>query len=428
MEKIFGYVRESTMQQAMFGYNIEEQKRVIEEYCKYHYQDYELELFIEKGKSATTMNRPELKSLLETVKKSKADKVVFHSLDRLTRDIRDLYTLIEFFDKNNIELVSVMESLDLTTAIGRSHVYNSGVYAQLESERISERTIRALKQGVYEGKYPFSSCPLGYIKKDKRLYLSDIESEVEVIKYIFEKVSDENLNIRELLIEVQRKFNVSMSEDKLRRIIKNKIYTGQIEYRGIVKENFCEAIINEETFKRANVNMKVRKSSRKNPLYLFKNIVRCSNCDNPMVQGSGTGKYKKLYVYYVCNKCGGRASQHRIMDRKMSELENITTNYFQDAQGFHDKKKEIKKLKSYQRKLVDKQKDRLIDVDTFYELYINYENDINSLQTQIDEAKVDNSSFDSLEVKTQKEIINKYISEVSIHFTGNKYSVAFKRK
>ena len=112
----------------------------------------------------------------------------------------------------------------------------------------------------------------------------------------------------------------------------------------------------------------------------------------------------------------------------MSELENITTKYFQDVQGFHDKKKEIKKLKAYQRKLVDKQKDRLIDVDTFYELYINYENDINSLQTQIDEAKVDNSSFDSLEVKTQKEIINKYISEVSIHFTGNKYSVAFKRK
>ena len=29
MEKIFGYVRESTMKQAMFGYNIDEQKRVI---------------------------------------------------------------------------------------------------------------------------------------------------------------------------------------------------------------------------------------------------------------------------------------------------------------------------------------------------------------------------------------------------------------
>ncbi len=143
MIKIFGYVRESTVQQAFFGYNIEEQKRVITEYCKYHYQDYELEIFTEMGKSARSLNRPELQNLLDTVKKAKTDKVVFHSLDRLTRDIKDLYMLIEFFDKNKIELVSVMESLDLTTAIGRSHVFNFGVYAQLESERTSERTIRA---------------------------------------------------------------------------------------------------------------------------------------------------------------------------------------------------------------------------------------------------------------------------------------------
>lgn len=427
MEKIFGYVRESTMKQAMFGYNIEEQKRVIEEYCKYHYKDYELEIFVEKGKSATTLNRPELKSLLNIVKKSKADRVVFHSIDRLTRDIRDLYTLIQYFDRINVEVVSVMESIDLKSAIGRSHVYNSGVYAQLESERISERTIRALKQGVHEGKYPFPCVPIGYEKIDKRLYPSKNDEDIKLVHYVFNSISSGLFNMSEMLEELRTRFNCKMDDKRLKKMIQNKVYIGQMEYKGIINENYCEPLISEEIFYKANKCIKIKRQSRKNLNYLFKNMVWCTNCEEPMTQGSGTGKHKKAYNYYICPKCGGRASQNKITENKAPELQGITNIYFKDEKGFTEKKKDIQKLRSKQRKLVDNQKAHRIDIDTFYEIYMSYDEEINTLQKQIDKIEVEHNSFEYLDAKFQKEIIRKHIKEVKIHFTGKKYGITLVR-
>ena len=428
MIKIFGYVRESTMQQAMFGYNIEEQKRVIEDYCKYHYSDYKLEVFEERGKSARSLNRPELKSLLETVKKAKADKVVFHSLDRLTRDIKDLYMLIEFFDKNKIELVSVMESLDLSTAIGRSHVFNSGVYAQLESERTSERTIRALKQAVLEGKYPFSTPPIGYERVDKRLVPTQDKEQLDLVQYIFSSVASNEYTLEDLQHEIRIRFGKKVSDNRLRKILKEKLYIGTMEYRGIVVENFCEGIVDPVIFNRASKNHAFRKQSKKNLVYVFKNIVRCTNCDVPMVQTSGTGYKNKRYTYYMCPVCGRRASQEKMIEKKNTQLQKITNLYFQDEEGYSEKKKEISHLRKRQRKLIEEQKKHELDEDIFYELYINLDDEINLLQKGIDGIKKNNKLFENLSPVFQKDIVHKYIQNVEIRFNNRTYGINIIQK
>ena len=421
MIKIFGYVRESTMQQAMFGYNIEEQKRVIEDYCKYHYSDYKLEVFEERGKSARSLNRPELKSLLETVKKAKADKVVFHSLDRLTRDIKDLYMLIEFFDKNKIELVSVMESLDLSTAIGRSHVFNSGVYAQLESERTSERTIRAYKQAIVEGKYPFPRSPLGYDKIDKRLYPTKDTKQLEIINFIFDSISKNTLNYVEVSEEIKRRYDYWMKDDTVRDIVLNKVYIGVMDYRGIVNEEYCEPLISKEVFEKANKNCKIKKKSHWRANYVFKNKVVCSNCEQPMVQTSAKGRFKKIYSYYKCPNCGKLASEDRLVERSRVELQKITNDYFKDGSGIDEKKKRIEKLKSSQKKLVESAKKEVIDIDTFYDVFIHYDEEINELQKQIDQIKLKINPFESLSTSFKNEIVNKYVKELQVVFTPKSY-------
>ena len=427
MTKIFGYVRESTMQQAMYGYNIEEQKRVIEDYCKHHYQNYELEIFEERGKSARSLNRPELRNLMDTVKKARANKIVFHSLDRLTRDIKDLYMLIEFFDKNDIEMVSVMESLDLTSAIGRSHVYNSGVYAQLESERTSERTIRALKQGVYEGNYPFAGSPFGYEKRDKKLYPSQNEKEIEIVRFIFNSVASNQFNFVELSRELKKRFNFTMDDEKIKKLVQNEVYVGRKEYRGVVNNNYCEPIVSDDVFKRANSNALIKKGSRKNVKYLFKNIVRCSNCDSAMTQATGTSKHKKVYSYYVCPVCGGRASQTKIIEREKPRLQGITNQYFKDKEGFSEKKEEIDKLRKKQQRLVEDTKEQCIEIDDFYEIYMSYDKEINELQKIVDKIDAKDKRFDYLEYPLQRDIINRYVKEVDISFNGKKYGVNLVR-
>lgn len=426
MIKIFGYVRESTMQQVLYGYNIEEQKRSIENYCKLCYQDYELEIYEDRGKSATTLKRPELKNLLDNAKKAKANIIIFHSIDRLARNIADLIWLTDFFDRNNIEVVSVMETTERKTAIGRNHFLHSGLYAQLESERTSERTIRAYKQGVVEGKYPFSGHPLGYDKIDKHLYPSKDQRQRDIIDFIFTSASRNTYNYIEMKNEIKKRFDYAIKDDTIRLIINNKLYVGIMEYRDIVIDNYCEPIVPLSVFMKANENSKIKKQSHKKTDYLFKNLVRCSNCNNHMVQTSGTSKHKKVYSYYQCLECRRRASEEKIVSIRKRELQIITDQFFKEDAGYTEKKNRIEKLRETQRILVEKQKEETIDVDTFYELFIHYEEEINELTEILNSIKVKDSDFDSLEKSFKKEIIQKFIKEVDIVFAKKTYKVSFQ--
>ena len=421
MIKIFGYVRESTMQQAIFGYNIEEQKRVIEDYCKYHYKDYELDVFVEKGKSATTLNRPELKNLLEKVKKAKADKVVFHSLDRLTRDVKDLYTLIEFFNKSNIELVSVVESLDLSTAIGRSHVFNSGVYAQLESERTSERTIRALKQGVLEGKYPFAGSPLGYDKVDKRLQPSEDKNQIEIVNFLFNSVADNKYSYRELEDILKKKFNFLMDWETIPDLISNTIYIGIKRYREVVNESYCKPLISLDLFERANRNVNVRKRrGNKRNTYVFKDLVYCSECNKRLVQRSATGRGGKKYVYYKCECCGAWIPQNSIIDKCDSSLYEVCQKFQLDEKNYYTMNEELVVLRNKQKQLVKKHKEHKINSDDFFDIYESYQEEIELLEKQLSDLNVKTISFKNYSPLNQKEIIGKYVDSVFISKKGTR--------
>ncbi len=428
MIRIFGYVRESTMQQVVHGYNIEEQKRSIENYCRNCYKDYDLFIYEDRGKSATTLNRPELQNLLDEAKHAKAQIIIFHSIDRLARNIEDLIYLMKFFKQKKIEVISVMESVEMDTAIGRNQFLHSGLYAQLESERTSERTIRALKQGVTEGKYPFPCCPLGYRKVDKKLHLSDNQQEIDIVRYLFKTIAGNYFNYSELCVELKKKFNIRYDHIRLKKLISNRVYTGVMEYRGIIVENYCEPLIDTETFEMANNNMHIKKHSRRNVNYLFKNIVKCVKCSCYMTQTAGTGRHKIVYTYYICPKCGGKVSQRKIVERKYAELQGLSNRYFKDKEGYSDKKDEIRKLRKKQRQLIEAQKMNAIDIDTFYEVYINYDELIGETEAAIEKIENKGKAFGSLSAVIQKDIIYKYVHSVDIFFNGKKYGISIVLK
>lgn len=89
--KIIGYVRESTMKQINNGYNLEEQTRKINEYCNYYKSiEYSLEIVQERGVSARSLKRPQIKKVIEMIENRKIDILIIHNLDRLTRSVSDL--------------------------------------------------------------------------------------------------------------------------------------------------------------------------------------------------------------------------------------------------------------------------------------------------------------------------------------------------
>jgi site-specific DNA recombinase len=99
----------------------------------------------DEGVSAKHLKRPGLERLLARVKAGEVGAIIVHKLDRLTRNVKDLNSLVELFEKKGVALVSLQESLDATTATGRLMMNLLASVSQWEREVIGERTREALQ-------------------------------------------------------------------------------------------------------------------------------------------------------------------------------------------------------------------------------------------------------------------------------------------
>jgi len=87
----------------------------------------------------------------------------------------------------------------------------------------------------------------------------------------------------------------------------------------------------------------------------------------------------------------------------------------------NEKKSELEKIKKKQKNLAENAKRDLIDVDTFYDVFIHYSSQIENLEDQIETINLKNSYFGNLDTNMQKEIISKYVTELQVSFSPKKY-------
>jgi DNA invertase Pin-like site-specific DNA recombinase len=158
--RAIGYVRVSTEQQADFGVSLEAQKAKLTAYCALY--DVELvEVIVDAGVSAKTLNRPGLSRALAMLKSGAADALIVAKLDRLTRSVRDLGELVEtYFAKS--ALLSVAEQIDTRSAGGRLVLNVLASVSQWEREAIGERTSAAMQHMAAEGIYTGGKAPYGF--------------------------------------------------------------------------------------------------------------------------------------------------------------------------------------------------------------------------------------------------------------------------
>jgi site-specific DNA recombinase len=149
--QVIGYTRVSTSEQATEEVSLAAQRAKIEAYAVV--KDWTLgEVIVDAGLSAKTLKRPGLQRVLAMVRAREMDVVVVAKLDRLSRRVRDMYDLVELFEKKGVALVSLQESLDATTATGRAMIGLLAVMNQLERETIGERTRDAMQHLKASGK------------------------------------------------------------------------------------------------------------------------------------------------------------------------------------------------------------------------------------------------------------------------------------
>jgi DNA invertase Pin-like site-specific DNA recombinase len=136
--RTIAYLRVSTDKQADRGISLDAQRAKAEAYAQLY--DLELvEVIVDAGYSAKTLERPGLQKALGMLRSGAADALLVAKLDRLTRSVVHLGELVEtYFSEGEAALLSVGEQIDTRSAAGRlvlnilasvSHYAEPGVMA-----------------------------------------------------------------------------------------------------------------------------------------------------------------------------------------------------------------------------------------------------------------------------------------------------------
>jgi site-specific DNA recombinase len=182
--KAIGYVRVSTDEQAKSGLGLEAQIAKIKAYAELF--DIELtEIIMDEGISGKTLERDGLKKAIKMLKDKKSEGMVIAKLDRLTRNVADLGTLVSnVFDK--AELYSVSEQINTKNAAGRLVLNVLVSVAQWERETICERTKDALQAKKARGEKTGGNTPFGFNEVNGKLIRNEEEqsiiSEIKTLK------------------------------------------------------------------------------------------------------------------------------------------------------------------------------------------------------------------------------------------------------
>ncbi len=154
------YVRVSTAQQSESGLSLEAQRAKLAAYAVA--MDLDVVAVIEDaGVSAKSLDRPGLQRALGMLRVGQADALAVTKLDRLTRNVRDLGTLLEDYFADRV-LLSVGDSIDTRSAAGRLMLNVLTSVAQWERETASERTREVKRLQKSRGKYLGGVCAFGY--------------------------------------------------------------------------------------------------------------------------------------------------------------------------------------------------------------------------------------------------------------------------
>ncbi len=162
------YARVSTDDQAREGVSLDAQAARLRAFCSAVRPDDEVRMLVEAGTSAKTLQRPVLGQILADCKAGRVKAVVVLKLDRLTRSVRDLADLLDLFERHDVALCSLSESLDTSTASGRLMLNLLTSVAQWEREAIAERTAFALAHKRRSGQV-YGPVPFGYRRRGDKL-------------------------------------------------------------------------------------------------------------------------------------------------------------------------------------------------------------------------------------------------------------------
>jgi DNA invertase Pin-like site-specific DNA recombinase len=256
------------------------------------------------GISGGTLERPGLKRLLEDIEDGLVDVVVVYKIDRLSRSLADFAKLVEVFDRNGVTFVSVTQSFNTTTSMGRLTLNILLSFAQFErevtAERIRDKIAASRRRGIWMGGVP----PFGYRVENRRL-VHDGERAEQAL-WIFRRflavgsgtILAQEAHERGILTRSGR----PLDKKAIYRMLGNRTYLGEAPYKGDTYPGEHDGIVDQKTWDRVHAILqesprKRAARTRADTPALLKGLL--FGPDGAAFSPTHTRKGDKLYRYYV---------------------------------------------------------------------------------------------------------------------------------
>jgi DNA invertase Pin-like site-specific DNA recombinase len=258
------YTRKSTEHNLDLEFNsLDAQREACEAYIKsqahegwrlvpHHYDDGAF--------SGASLDRPALQALLSEVRAGKIDIIVVYKVDRLTRSLADFAKLVDLFDQHSVSFVSVTQSFNTTSSMGRLTLNVLLSFAQFEREVIGERVRDKIAASRRRGIWTGGPVALGYASINKKLLV--VSEEAERVRLIFQRYLEvgsigalvQDLDRRRIRTKRQQRSDgkvrggIRFGVGHVAYLLRNRLYVGEVVYRGAVHPGEHEAIVDQALF------------------------------------------------------------------------------------------------------------------------------------------------------------------------------------
>lgn len=258
------------------------------------------------GFSGGSMDRPGLKRLLADIEAGRVDAVATYKIDRLSRSLSDFNKLTDFFERHGVAYVSVTQSFNTATAMGKLMRNVLASFAEFERAVTTERIRDKIAASRRKGKWCGGNIPLGYALENRKLIIE--EREAALVRRIFTRfiqLGSATKLVKELQAEaIVTKRGRAFDKGAVYQILGNRTYRGLAVHKGEAFPGEHAAIIDKRLWAQVQGVLKTSPRARANANRaktpaLLKGLIydRAGRALSP----THTKKGAKRYSYYALN-------------------------------------------------------------------------------------------------------------------------------
>ena len=279
------------------------------------------------GLSGGSLERPALKQLLQDIADGLVDQIVVYKIDRLTRSLADFSKIVDTLDAADASFVSVTQSFNTATSMGRLTLNMLLSFAQFErevtAERIRDKIAASKRRGLWMG----GLVPLGYDADGRTLKINAVEAKtIRTLYDLYEqhgtiravKTAADELGLRSrqrTSADGQQSGGITFSRGHIHNLLTNPIYAGRIRHKTIVHDGQHDAIIDPDRWDRIQQLLqdgaakgRVRKTAKQRSLLSGKLFDETGDRLTPSHSKTKAGVRLRYYVSHRLIKNSGETT------------------------------------------------------------------------------------------------------------------------